>query len=112
MAFFEILDRECIGEYGFFFEIAYETMAGARGKEVAEEERVEEDALGAEDHGAHEEAGFVHFEEGEEVHAFVVCYNFITLAIVQLFKKLQITKRYTYLPQATSQSNHYLSSNP
>lgn len=47
-------------------------MADAGGDEVGEEEGVEEDALCAEAHYAHEEAWFGHFEEGEEVHAFVV----------------------------------------
>lgn len=47
-------------------------MGGAGGDEVGEEEAVEEDTLGGEDHGFHEPAGFGHFEEGEEVHAFVV----------------------------------------
>lgn len=47
-------------------------MAGAGREEVGGEEAVEEDALGAEDHDAHEGAGLGYFEEGEEVHTFVV----------------------------------------
>lgn len=47
-------------------------MADAWGDEVGDEEAVEEDALGAEDHEAHEPVWFGEFEEGEEVHAFVV----------------------------------------
>lgn len=73
MAIFEILDREGIGEDCFFFEIADEAMTSARGEEVAEEKGIEEDALGAKDHGAHEDTGFVHFKKGEEVHAFIIC---------------------------------------
>lgn len=64
VSIFEILDRERVGEDGFFFEIADEAVAGLGGEEVAEEEGIEEDALGAEDHGAHEETWFVHLEEG------------------------------------------------
>lgn len=75
MAIFEILDGEGIGKDCFFFEIADEAMTGTRRKEVAEEEGIEEDALGAKDHSAHEDAGFVHFKEGEKVHSFIVCYN-------------------------------------
>ena len=42
------------------------------GDEVAGNEGVEEDALAAEDHEAHEPAWFGHLQEGEEVHALVV----------------------------------------
>ncbi len=67
----EIGDGARVGDDGFFFEVADEAVAGAQGEEVCEEEAIEEDALSAEDHGAHEEARGVRFQEGEEVHALV-----------------------------------------
>ena len=41
------------------------------GYQVAEEEAVEEDALGAQDHSPHIETGAIVLEEGEKVHTFV-----------------------------------------
>ena len=67
-----VIDGAGVGEHGFFFEVADEAVARTRRDEVGEEEGVEEYALGAEDHGLHEEAWFGHFKKGEEVHTFVV----------------------------------------
>jgi len=47
-------------------------VADARGEEVCDGEPREEDALRAQDHKAHWPAGRAEFEEGEEVHSFVV----------------------------------------
>ena len=68
----DVVDGEGVGEHGLLFEVADEAVAGAGRDEVGEEEAVEEDALGAEDHEAHKGARLGHFEEGEEVHALVV----------------------------------------
>lgn len=46
-------------------------MADGGGDEVGDEEAVEEDALRAQEEGAHEEARGGELEEGEEVHAFI-----------------------------------------
>lgn len=59
---------------GFFFEVPDEAVADARGDEVSEEECAKEDALGSEDHCSHLPAWVGELEEGEEVHAFVVCF--------------------------------------
>lgn len=66
------MDDACVGEHGFFFEIADEAVAGAWRDEVGEEEAVEVDALRAEDHQAHEQAWFGDFHECEKMHALVV----------------------------------------
>lgn len=68
----DVGDGERVGEDGLLLEVADEAVAGARGNEVGEEHAVEKDTLGAEDHKAHKGAWGGHFEEGEEVHAFVV----------------------------------------
>lgn len=60
--------------HGFFFKVPDEAMADAWGEEVGEEECAEEDALGSEDHCPHLPAWVGEFEEGEEVHAFIVCF--------------------------------------
>lgn len=60
--------------HGFFFEVPDEAVADAWGEEVGEEECAEEDALGSEDHCSHLPAWVGEFKEGEEVHAFVVCF--------------------------------------
>lgn len=72
LAGLEVADGEGVGEDGFFFEDADEAVHGSGGEQVGDEEGVEEDALRAEAHEAHEPAGFGELEEGEEVHAFVV----------------------------------------
>lgn len=65
-------DLACVGDYGFFFEVADEAVAGCWRDEVGEEEGVEEEALSGEDGETHQRAGRGELEEGEEVHAFVV----------------------------------------
>ena len=65
-------DAARVGQHGFFLEVADEAVAGARRDEVGGDEGVEEDALRAEEHQAHEDARFGQREEGEEVHALVV----------------------------------------
>lgn len=67
----EIGKRACVGPDGFFFEISDETVAGPGGGQIADEEAVEEYPLCTENHGSHEDAGGVEFEEREEVHALV-----------------------------------------
>ena len=61
-----------VGEDSFFFEVTDEAVAGTWGDEVGQEHPVEENALGADDHGAHEETRLCHFEEGKEVHPLIV----------------------------------------
>ena len=70
----EILYGLGVCDHGFFFEVPDEAVANARGEEVGEEEGAEEDALGSEDHCPHLPAWVGEFEEGQEVHAFVVCF--------------------------------------
>ena len=60
--------------HGFFFEVPDEAVADAWGEEVGEEKCAEEDTLGSEDHCSHLPAWVGELEEGEEVHAFVVCF--------------------------------------
>ena len=63
-----------MGDDSFFLEVADKAMAGLRREEVAEEKTVEENPLGAENHGSHEDSRGVEFEECEEVHPFVECF--------------------------------------
>lgn len=71
---FNLVDGPGVSDDSFFFEVRDEAVADAGGDKVGEEEAVEEDALGSEDHETHEEAGFGEFQEGEEMHAFVLCF--------------------------------------
>jgi hypothetical protein len=65
--------RQCarVGDDGLLFDVADEAVADGGRDQVAEEEAVEEDALRAKDHGAHEQPRGVELEEGEEVHSLV-----------------------------------------
>ena len=65
-------DDAAVRQDGLFLEVADEAMAGPWRDQIGEEHAVEEDALGAQDHEAHEPAGFGHLEKGQEVHALVV----------------------------------------
>lgn len=49
----EFLDGSRVGDDSFLLEISDETVAGARGHQVGEEEAIEEDALRAEDEQTH-----------------------------------------------------------
>lgn len=63
LAGFDLLDGPCVSDDGLFLEVADEAVAGAWRDEVREEEAVEEDTLGAEDHETHEPAGFGQLHE-------------------------------------------------
>lgn len=70
----KILDGLGVCDHSFFFKVPDEAVADAWGEEIGEEECAEEDALGSEDHCPHLPAWLGEFEEGQEVHALVVCF--------------------------------------
>lgn len=59
----DILDSSGVCNHSLFFEVTNKAVTGAWRDEVGEKEAVEEDTLGAEDHQAHEPAGFGHLHE-------------------------------------------------
>lgn len=72
LAGLEVVDGTGVGDDGLLLEVGHEAVAGAGRDQVREEEAIEEDALRAQDHQAHEPARFGELHEGKEVHAFVV----------------------------------------
>lgn len=63
----DVLDLAGVGQDCFLLEIADKAVASAWRDEVGDEEGVEKDTLGAEDHDTHEPAGLGHLEEGHEI---------------------------------------------
>jgi hypothetical protein len=68
----EICDCFRVGYYSLFFEVSDESVADLWGDHIGQGETTEEYELCAEDHESHEWAWLGEFEEGEEMHAFVV----------------------------------------
>jgi hypothetical protein len=87
---FEVSEFAGIGKDGFFFEVAYEAVAGTWTDKVGEEHGVKEDALSSKDCETHEPPRFAHLvdvlvnafglpcvcishlQEYEQVHSLVV----------------------------------------
>lgn len=68
----KLLDGPGVSDDRFLLEVADKSVADTWRHKVGKEKSVEEDSLGSENHKAHEHAGFREFQEGKEVHAFVV----------------------------------------
>lgn len=67
-----VLNRKRICQDGFLLEISDEAVAGSWRDEIRQEHAIKKDALGTEDHHAHEPAGLGHLEERKQMHALVI----------------------------------------
>jgi len=84
-------------------KVADESVAGLGRDEIGEEERVEEDALGAEQHEAHEDAGTAERQERQKMHAFVESF------LKERLDPVSSVSLFTISSSCPRRTSHYLS---